>query len=218
MPTYEQVREMIVTRRSVRNFQDRRVEREVLEKVIDGACYAPSAKNSRSTEYIVVTDKALLAEIAAITAQWLGDVSRKLRNPLWRRLYMLYGEKDVEEIKRWVNQFDLIAERARNHWDVILFKAPAVLFFHARRSIRFGETNAALAVQNAVYTASSLGLGSFFTGYVVAACSREKRLPLLLGLPKGHILYGGLALGYPELGFPTWIERTAQHITWRDGT
>ena len=50
MPSYEQVHEMIVSRRSTRTFQEKPVDRDVIKKVIDGARFAPSAKNSESRE------------------------------------------------------------------------------------------------------------------------------------------------------------------------
>jgi nitroreductase/NAD-dependent dihydropyrimidine dehydrogenase PreA subunit len=214
MPSYSQVREMIVTRRSVRNFQDRPVTRETIERVIDSARFAPSAKNTQSTRFIVIQDKSLLRAIASLTAAWLGKAARRLRNPLWRKLYLLMGERDAEEITRWIGQFDLIAERAKEHRDLVLFGAPALLIFHAHRAVRFAETNAALAVENATFTASSLGLGSFFTGYVVSACSLNKKLPRLLELPKHHRVYGGLALGYPGIEYSRWIERNPAQTRW----
>jgi nitroreductase len=63
--------------------------------------------------------------------------------------------------------------------------------------------------------ASSLGLGTLYTGYVVAASGRDKTIQRLLKLPKKHKVYGGLALGYPEITFSKWIDRNPAVITWR---
>ena len=44
-------------RRSVRSYQDRPVEKEKLEKVLEAARLAPSAKNRQEWRFIVVTDE-----------------------------------------------------------------------------------------------------------------------------------------------------------------
>ena len=44
----------ILTRRSVRQFADRPVSRELLEKVVSLASYAPSWKNTQISRYIAI--------------------------------------------------------------------------------------------------------------------------------------------------------------------
>lgn len=214
IPPYEQVRELVAARRSTRTFQQKDVEREVIEKVIEGARFAPSAKNTQSTQLIVIQDRSILHTIAATTATWLGNTAKKLKNPVWRRLYLLRGAGNAREMTRWIGQFELIAEKMREHRDLVLFDAPVLLLFYADSRVSFAEVNASLALQNSTIVASSLGLGSFFTGYVVAACSHNRAMRQLLELPKNNKIYGGLAIGYPEIQFPQWIERGPGKIRW----
>ncbi len=47
--------EAILARRSIREYQDKPVERELLEKMLQAAMAAPSAKNGRPWEFVVVT-------------------------------------------------------------------------------------------------------------------------------------------------------------------
>ena len=214
MPGYEQTRELIVTRRSIRNFLPKPVGKETLEKVIECARYAPSAKNSQSTRFTVIEDNTRLRSISEATARWLGGVSRKLSNPLWRTLYRLAGERDVDEIKRWVGQFARMEEKTRSGSDAILFNAPALILFHADRRTRFASENASLAAGNAMLGAHSLGLGAFYAGYVVTACSRDKAVRDLIPLAKEP---KGLRRPRPRLALPLlprWIERNPSGINW----
>ena len=58
-------KELIRKRRSVRKFSDRRVEREVIRRVLDEVVdYAPSSRNSHSTRFMVVDDPETLARMA----------------------------------------------------------------------------------------------------------------------------------------------------------
>lgn len=57
-------KELIARRRSVRKFTDRPVGREVLEQILDETLGAPSSRNTRSTHFLVVTDRDLIARMA----------------------------------------------------------------------------------------------------------------------------------------------------------
>ena len=51
--------ECIKTRRSIRKFEDRAVEPEVIADIVNVAAYAPSWKNSQTSRYIAVLDTDL---------------------------------------------------------------------------------------------------------------------------------------------------------------
>ena len=44
-------------RRSVRNFEEKDVDKELLEKIIQAGKYAPSAQNKQPWKFIVITNK-----------------------------------------------------------------------------------------------------------------------------------------------------------------
>ena len=57
-------KELIAKRRSVRKFTDREVPREVVDRILAEALSAPSARNTRTTRFLVVDDPALVARMA----------------------------------------------------------------------------------------------------------------------------------------------------------
>lgn len=63
------VYDAIVTRRTIRKFLQKPIDREVLLKLLNAARLAPSAMNLQPCEYILVTDKALLDEVFS-TVKW----------------------------------------------------------------------------------------------------------------------------------------------------
>jgi nitroreductase len=67
--------ENIMTRRSVRSFTDRKIERSDLEIIARAACYAPSANNSQVWQFTVLQDRAKIAELATAVAAALGHGS-----------------------------------------------------------------------------------------------------------------------------------------------
>jgi nitroreductase len=58
--------EAIRTRRSIRKFTDRPVERELVMELIEAAMYAPSAGNEQPWQFLVINDRALLDEVPHI--------------------------------------------------------------------------------------------------------------------------------------------------------
>jgi len=58
--------ELLKFRRSIRSFSDKRISRADLEKLIDLARFAPTARNVQPWEFVVVTDKRKLAELAKL--------------------------------------------------------------------------------------------------------------------------------------------------------
>lgn len=55
--------EIVVSRRSIRKYQNKQVERCVIEQLIQSAIMAPSWKNSQSARYYVVESKRMLETI-----------------------------------------------------------------------------------------------------------------------------------------------------------
>jgi len=55
--------QLIMTRTSIRAFQDKPVSDETVEVLLKAAMAAPSAKNSRPWSFVVIRDRALLEKL-----------------------------------------------------------------------------------------------------------------------------------------------------------
>ena len=56
----------IKTRRSIREYKDGSIPREILADLIDAARFAPTARNIQPWEFVVITDKGVLDKIAQL--------------------------------------------------------------------------------------------------------------------------------------------------------
>lgn len=63
----------ILSRRSIRRFQERSVERDVLQMVLRAAMQAPSAKNERPWEFLIVQERKMLQTLSC-TDPYAGSV------------------------------------------------------------------------------------------------------------------------------------------------
>ena len=220
MPTTEQVVALLKTRRSIRAFRDKPMERETIETIIDGARFAPSGHNSQSTEFLVVRDRAVLNKVSAMVIEYLKFEIKRFANPLFRTVALLADRDLAESGLHEIPGFKRLIQMFESGADPILNGAPVLLAFHARRTVGFADVNAQLALQNASLVAHALGIGHFYTGWVLSPCRApmawtwNRRMPDLLGIPPENNLYGALALGYPLPRFKNMIERKPPRIGW----
>ena len=56
--------EAIFTRRSIRKYQDKKIEKEKIEKLLKAAMQAPSAWNQQPWEFLVIEDEETLKKLA----------------------------------------------------------------------------------------------------------------------------------------------------------
>jgi len=56
--------ELLKSRRSIRKFQDKQIEKEKLDIILKSALLSPSSRSRRPWEFIVVTDKDILAKLS----------------------------------------------------------------------------------------------------------------------------------------------------------
>ena len=161
MPNTEQVMTLLRTRRSIRDFRDKPLLQNDMERIIDGAHYAPSGHNSQSTEYLVVQDRAVLNQVSAMVIEYLKFEISRFSNPLFRTLALLADRELAESGLHEIPGFKRMIRSYESGADPILHNAPALLVFHAKRTIGYGDVNAQLALQNASLVAHSLGIGHF---------------------------------------------------------
>ena len=57
-----ELKEALLKRRSVRKFLDKKVEKEIVQELMEAAMAGPSAKNKRPWRFYVVTDPEVLEQ------------------------------------------------------------------------------------------------------------------------------------------------------------
>jgi len=80
MSTYD----LILKRRSIRKFQNKEIDFEILKKCVNAARLAPSSVNLQPLEYIIVNEKKLLERIDSCLnwATYLGDFDNSNNKPV----------------------------------------------------------------------------------------------------------------------------------------
>jgi nitroreductase/NAD-dependent dihydropyrimidine dehydrogenase PreA subunit len=211
---YDGLEELLRSRRSIRKFKESPVEKELLEKIIQLAKYAPTSHNCQSTKYLIIQNKDLLKEVSRLTVEYSAKVKRKLQNPFIRTLLLLIVGEAIKTPISLIPTFERIKKSWNEGKDPILHNAPTVIVFYAKTIAPFAEINANLALYNVSLICHQLSLGSFCAGSVMHFCQRENKINKLLNIPEGHNIYGVLAVGQPKYKFKKWVERKPADIQW----
>lgn len=64
--------EVLLTRRSIRNFNDKSIPEDVLNKILEAGTYAPTAMGMQKPIIIAITDKKLRDEVSHENAKIMG--------------------------------------------------------------------------------------------------------------------------------------------------
>lgn len=195
--TPQQTEQFLRTRRSIRNFKDKPVERRKLEKLLEIACCAPSARNSQPWHWTVVEKPSEVRRLAAMVIEWMQAVIRKYPQ-----------QAELRGFPRVVAAWDAGQER-------ICRGAPHVILVHGDKNYGFGAEDGALALSYFELYAPMLGLGSCWGGYFYSAVNAHPPLFESLGLPAAHRAFGAVMVGYPELRYQRLPLRKAPQVTWR---
>jgi nitroreductase/NAD-dependent dihydropyrimidine dehydrogenase PreA subunit len=193
----EQAERFLRSRRSIRCFEDRKVERKKLEKLIGIGCYAPSARNRQPWHWLVVEDPAGVRRLAAMVIDWMRGLISS--NP---------AAAEESGFVRLVEAWD-------SGYDRICREAPHVVIAHAHKNWPFGLVDCTLALEYLDLYAPVLGLGTCWAGYLYTAINQYSPLFEMLGLPPDHRVRGAMMIGYPKFRYQRLPLRKRPRIVWR---
>ncbi len=75
--TPDQAEQFLCGRRSIRVFREKTVPRNILEKLLEIACSAPSAKNQQPWHWTVVQEPEEVRRMAAMVIDWMRKVIQR---------------------------------------------------------------------------------------------------------------------------------------------
>lgn len=195
LPTAEQLEHLFGARRSIRSYNDQVVEHEVLQRLIEIANYAPSARNARIVEWLVIEDTEKVRQLAGLVVDWMRLVIED--DPAKRAV-----------LGRVVAAWD-------SGEDVICREAPHLVVAHGPHSDPGAVVDGTIALTYLELAAFSLGLGACWAGFLHVAASYYQPLQDALDLPDGHRCCGAMMIGYPRYRYHRIPVRPLPPVIWR---
>jgi nitroreductase len=161
--------EILMKRRSVRDFEDEEIPDEIIDKLLDAALSAPTGGNIQPISIIVVRGPEARKKLDEI-----------LVNQPWvkRAPVSLVFCVDFHRVKRWASTFGTDFSGEKAIWHFLIAYADVMC-----------------AAQNAAVLAESLGLGSVYVGAILSKIDQARDF---FGIPEYVLPMMILSVGYPR--------------------
>lgn len=173
---HNEILDCIHARRSTRNFQERQIEPEQLETLLDAAIWAPSGGNNQTWMFAAIQNKEILLKL----------------NGLVR-----------EGFQHWVpddNYPSKLAAKNASQKDIFNFyyHAPTLIIALNKPNYDNAMADCSVALENLFLAAHSLGLGSCYINQLHWLRSDPGLRDYLfeLGIPKESTICSAAAVGY----------------------
>ncbi|MCD8036269.1 MAG: nitroreductase family protein [Clostridiales bacterium] len=175
--------ETIMHRRAIRRFDTRQIEETVLQEILKAGLYAPSAGGKQGVIFVVCQDKEV--------NERLGRIKRANSHPHMATAtsYVSKEQPSIADDPNIQNAF---------------YNAPTVITMFAPKNFLFSAEDCAVAAENMMLMADSLGVGSCYLGqgWVTFADPYGQEILKKWNIRTDYYTVMQLLLGYPREGDP----------------
>ncbi|MCK4361120.1 MAG: nitroreductase family protein, partial [Bacteroidales bacterium] len=187
-----------------RNYKDKPVPRQIINRIIDAAHSAPTGSGRSTTGVIVIDNPKKLATFSELIYEMYEGLEKNLKNPIAR---FIIKQKKGKKILRTLQDFVMPGMHWYIRWyregesNEVLRDCPALMLFHSPINEPVGAENCLIAAFHAIMMAQVMGIGTCFNDIIPPACNRVPEIRKLLGLPDDHEIYASITMGYAKYKF-----------------
>jgi nitroreductase/NAD-dependent dihydropyrimidine dehydrogenase PreA subunit len=208
---------LISTRRAIRNFKDKPVPTELLEKIVDAMSFAPPGFPPLKVQIIVVQNTELIRKALPNMIKLYDQLTTVFKNPVMR----FFIKKEVGPKKFKTMQGHLIpmlnsrmAELKMGTEDTLTRYAPAMILFIADKNGEDISHDISIAATYGMLAAHSIGLGGSIMDIIPPAIERDKELRKMFHIPENHEIVTSMIIGYPKYKYQRGIKREMKSVEW----
>ncbi|MFA5100255.1 MAG: nitroreductase family protein [Candidatus Omnitrophota bacterium] len=184
-------------RRSIRSFTNARVDRAVIERMIDTARYAPSGTNRQPVRWVVVHQAEKVAAIARETISWMKALINE-KSPMAESL-----------------RFGNLVAGWENGKDFICRNAPHLVLLYGLKDDMIAPGSCMTAGEYFELAALPHGCGTCWAGYVQMALKHWPPAAAIVNISNKCECFAAFLVGYPQYGYARIPQRKEPKITWR---
>lgn len=183
----------VKSRRSIRDYKDKPVEQEKLERILQAGRYTATAKNNQDCSFAFVQKER--AHLKKVVWDFIDQ-----KKHTWGK-----------EIPRdMLPYFAFNQRRKADPSDDYLFRnAPVIVFIASNWPL-----DAGLAAQNMEMMAVAEGLGVLHNGYLARIVEENEEVKKWLGM-EGKPVKACMLMGYPAVKYVKTAPRKAPQVVWR---
>ena len=188
--------EVINKRRSIRQFEDREIPRDAMERILDAGLKAPSSNHQRKWELVTLTDKSIIRDLAALIRPYPCRIQEP-RTPQQEMFKIAYPR-----------QRSMVEESA---CVILPYFKQKYAFDNPKNDYGLMDYGAAWAlVENLLLAATAEGLGSVVH---IPVKKEPEQIKTFMEIPDGYYLPALVILGYPakDALLPAQVKATEEN-------
>jgi nitroreductase len=166
--------DLLETRRSVRDYQEKDVSLDLLNQIIRDACLAPNSGNRQIWRFIVINDREMI-----------GRLSEESRTNLVADL----DSNPTSYVKRY-------EAALRNPEFNVFYNAPSLVIVCGDKRSHSLQVDCALAASYLMFSAAARGLGTCWVD--LGARIEDPKLREEIGLTDDQAIVAPIIIGYPK--------------------
>ena len=188
--------EVINKRRSIRQFENQEISREILERILDAGLKAPSSNHQRRWELVTLTDKAIIQDLAKLIRPYPCRIQEP-KTPQQEMFKIAYPR-----------QRSMIEEAACVILPYFKQKYPLENSKNDYGLMDYGATWA--LVENILLAATAEGLGSVVH---IPVKKEPEKIKEFIKVPDSYYLPTLIILGYPSKDalLPSQVKATVEN-------
>lgn len=183
LPKPDEMIHLIRQRRSVRQWSDRPIDDEILNRLKSALDWTPTGCNAHNLQFVIIDSPAKMELLRK-------SVYTKLRSRFVNFLCRLFAPK-----------FSRFLDLIMDGQDVVFRDAPAMIFALIPKSAPCADFDPVIALTQFDLCARSFGLGTCWCGFAQGLFDRVPGMKKLLGVPSGCRVGAALLFGWPGVEY-----------------
>ena len=217
--SYEPLLNLLQRRRSIREFKDVPVEKELIEKILEAAKSAPMGLPPSDVNVLVLETTEKVRNFAEDFCSYLKGMRWLVSKWFLMLMRPFWGKANDELFREFIRPvFHFFIESMRNGLDFVTYDAPVAMYFYG--TPYSDPADPVIAATYAMIAAESLGLGTCMIGSIHPMIQYGK------GAERFRQKYGiqyksregiFVIMGYAKIKFNKGIRRTFASVKFNEG-
>ncbi len=208
--------QLIKTRRSIRNFKNKLIPKEILEQIVKSISYAPFGYKQK-LELLIINDPKIMQNTLPELINLYDSLVKAFKNPIARKIIKIQvGQNTFKALKNHVVPImkSRLPDLKSGEKDTILRNAPAMILFHVDTTSKYIIGDIYIAETYCFLAAHNLGLGATVIDLIAPAIEKNPKLKQKFGIPLNNKILGAVILGYPKYQYKKYIKRNLLNVNW----
>ena len=215
MSNYDQLLALFQKRRSIREFTDRKVKPEIIEKILEAAKTSPMGYPPSDINVLIFDSKEKNRQFAADFCVYLKDMKWFVSKWFLMLMRPFWGKTTDELFRNFIRPaFDIYIGEMNKGVNLLTYDAPLTIYFYG--SPYTDPADPIVTATTAMYAAEALGLGTCMLGAIhllIQYGGKAKKFRKQYGIKYKSQEGIFVIFGYPSVQYRKGLKRTFASIT-----